>query len=212
MKKTFLIFLITLGSCRFEPDADVVVETRGVASEALYRELGLEGEVDLAAFDRAAEGFRRVAGRRKEILSFIDFTLPSTEKRLWVIDMARRRVLFNTWVAHGRESGELYATSFSNRRGSHKSSLGFYLTAETYIGRNGYSLMIDGLDAGLNDNARGRAVVVHGAWYADPRVIASMGRLGRSFGCPALPPDLARPIIDSIKGGSVLYIHGFVGR
>jgi hypothetical protein len=176
---------------------------------ALYRDLGLEGDLSPEAFDLAAEGyFNRTPGRRRDVLTIIDFTKPSTEPRLWVIDVPGRRVLFHTWVAHGQGSGDNYATRFSNLHGSHQSSLGLYLTGETYNGGNGYSLLLEGLDPGVNDNARSRSVVIHGAPYADPSVIARSGRLGRSWGCPALPPSLTRPIIDSIKEGSVLYIFG----
>ena len=116
-------------------------------------------------------------------------------------------MLYSSVVSHGKNSGGNYATSFSNEYGSYKSSLGFYLTASTYQGRNGYSLILDGLEKGINDRARERAIVVHGAAYADPSVASRGGRLGRSFGCPALPTSVSRPIIDAIKGGSVMYIY-----
>ena len=121
--------------------------------------------------------------------------------------MKAEQVLFATVVSHGKNSGGNYATSFSNEEGSLKSSLGFYLTGETYKGRNGYSLILDGLEKGINDRARQRAIVMHGAAYSNPSVIRANGRLGRSFGCPAVPQALSRPIIDAIKGGSVLYIY-----
>jgi len=124
-----------------------------------------------------------------------------------VFDMKHRRMLYSSVVSHGKNSGGNYATSFSNEYGSYKSSLGFYLTASTYQGRNGYSLILDGLEKGINDRARERAIVVHGAAYADPSVASRGGRLGRSFGCPALPTSVSRPIIDAIKGGSVMYIY-----
>lgn len=159
------------------------------------------------AFEAAMAGFYDVQGRKKDILTLIDFTLPSTARRLWVIDVAARRVLVSSHVAHGRGSGGNYATSFSNESGSHQSSLGFYLTAETYTGGNGYSLRLNGLSA-ENSNARARAIVVHGADYADPALAERQGRLGRSLGCPALPRTVARQIIDLTKEGSVMYIHG----
>ncbi len=130
----------------------------------------------------------------------------STEKRLFVFDMEQKKMLYSSVVSHGKNSGENYATSFSNEVGSYKSSLGFYLTGNTYQGRNGYSLLLDGLEKGINDRARERAIVVHGAAYANPSVCKS-GRLGRSFGCPALPQALTKPIINTIKGGSVLFIY-----
>lgn len=210
MKKTLLSILILLCSCEFMPTLEPASAAENEASEGevLFRELGLAGQTSLAAFERAVEGFYRIADRRREVLTFIDFSKPSTEKRLWVIDMAAGRLLFSSHVAHGQGSGDNYATSFSNESGSHRSSLGFYLTDHTYTGRNGYSLVLDGLEPGVNDNARSRAVVVHGAPYANPEIIASAGRLGRSWGCPALPEDLAEPVIDAIKDGSVLYIYG----
>ncbi|MDR1670979.1 MAG: murein L,D-transpeptidase catalytic domain family protein [Alistipes sp.] len=174
----------------------------------IYVAAGLEGEVSFEAFESAYAGYNSTVGRRRNVLTIIDFTKPSTEQRLWVIDIAGRRVLFHTLVAHGQGSGENYATRFSNRSGSHQSSLGLYLTGATYNGGNGYSMTLDGLEPGVNDNARARSVVVHGAAYVSPSVIASTGRLGRSWGCPALPLDQTRPVIDAIKDGSVLYIHG----
>ena len=211
MKKIILLtILVTLFSCSPGSAVNAAAAGDAIADErAVYDELGLgEAGFPFEAFERALEGYNTVEGRRRDVLTLIDFTKPSTERRMWVIDMAARKVLFNTWVAHGQGSGDNYATHFSNRNGSHQSSLGLYLTGETYIGGNGYSLLLDGLEAGINDHARERAIVVHGAAYANPSVIASAGRLGRSWGCPALPPDITRPIIDTIKEGSVLYIYG----
>ncbi len=180
----------------------------GTTAGALYDRLQLAGAgVSFEAFAEAIDGYNSVEERRREVLTLIDFTMPSTARRLWVIDMATERVLFNTWVAHGQGSGGNYATAFSNRSGSHQSSPGLYVTGATYNGRNGYSMLLDGLQPGVNDNARSRAIVVHGAAYANPSVIASTGRLGRSWGCPALPADVARPVIDAIKEGSILYIY-----
>lgn len=133
--------------------------------------------------------------------------MPSTEKRLWVIDVETGEILFNDFVSHGKNSGELYATSFSNLNSSYKSSLGFYQTAETYTGKHGYSLRLDGLESGINDNARNRAIVIHGAGYANPDFIEKTGRLGRSLGCPALPEDSAKALIDLIKEKSCLFIY-----
>ncbi len=211
MKKMILLSIaVTLLSCTSgTPVHGAVSESALENDAALFHELRLdEAGFPFEAFEKALEGYDGVEGRRRDVLTLIDFTKPSTDRRMWVIDMASRRVLFHTWVAHGQGSGENYATHFSNRSGSHQSSLGLYLTGGTYNGGNGYSLLLDGLEAGVNDNARARSIVVHGAAYANPSVIASAGRLGRSWGCPALPPDLTRPIIDAIKEGSVLYIYG----
>ena len=173
----------------------------------LYNQLGLEGKVSPKVFRTAYQGYRKVTQRQKELLTLIDFTKPSNSTRLYVMDMVKGVMLFESVVAHGKNSGALYATDFSNRSNSHQSSLGFYLTGETYRGSNGYSLRLDGLEKGFNDNARARAIVIHGARYADPVLCRGGQRLGRSFGCPALPESLNRPIIDTIKGGSVLFIY-----
>jgi hypothetical protein len=140
-------------------------------------------------------------------LSLIDYSRPSTEPRLWVFDLDRKTVLFNEWVAHGRNSGDNVATHFSNAPGSLMSSIGAYVTADTYIGHNGYSLRLRGLESGFNDNALERAIVMHGAPYVGTTSIHSQGRLGRSFGCPAVRPDIARQLIDTIRDGSFVFAY-----
>lgn len=177
------------------------------AYASLYRFMQLEGVVNWKAFRQAVAGYYKIDNRKREVLTLIDFSRPSTAKRLFVFDMRERKVLFSSVVSHGKNSGDNYATSFSNEYGSYKSSLGFYLTESTYQGKNGYSLILNGLEKGINDRARERAIVMHGAAYADPSVVSRGGRLGRSFGCPAVPQKLSRPIIDAIKGGSVMYIY-----
>jgi hypothetical protein len=143
----------------------------------------------------------------KEILTIIDYTRPSTERRMWVIDLHSKKVLFNTWVTHGKNSGNLVPSSFSNLPGSLKSSVGVFLTERTYTGHVGYSLRLKGLETGFNDNAYRRAVVVHGAWYADPDVAKKYGQLGKSFGCPAVSDKIAKPLINTIKDNSVVFIY-----
>lgn len=140
-----------------------------------------------------------------ERLAVIDFSLPSTEPRLWVFDTVTPALLYVEHVAHGRNSGDNMARTFSNREGSFQTSLGLYRTAETYIGANGYSLRLDGLEPGLNDRARERAIVMHGAPYVDPAQAKRQGRLGRSYGCPAVRAGIARPMIDTLKGGQLLF-------
>ena len=140
-------------------------------------------------------------------LAVIDYSRPSTQQRLWVFDLQRPRLLYSEYVAHGRNSGENLATRFSNRDGSLQSSLGLFRTAETYDGDNGYSLRMDGLEPGINDRARDRALVMHGAWYVDPLQALKQGRLGRSLGCPALRPQVAHALIDSIKQGQLLFAY-----
>ena len=177
------------------------------AAELLYDEIGLHGKLNFDAFDQAMIGYENLAFKNKDIITVIDFTLPSTEKRMYVIDLKNKKLLYHTIVSHGRNSGEKYATSFSNRHGSYQSSLGFYSTANTYYGGNGYSLVLDGLEKGINDQAKARAVVIHGADYCSQSVINSTGRLGRSYGCPALPREVTKPIINTIKNGSMVYIY-----
>lgn len=134
-------------------------------------------------------------------LAVIDYSLPSTKPRLWVFDLAQRKQLYTELVAHGRNSGENYAQSFSNNDGSYESSLGLFRTLDTYVGRNGYSLRMEGLETGFNDRAEQRAIVMHGAPYVTSKFLRTQGRLGRSLGCPAVRPEIARPLIDTIKGG-----------
>jgi hypothetical protein len=140
-------------------------------------------------------------------LAVIDYSLPSTTRRLWVFDVQAGKLLHHELVAHGRGSGDNYATSFSNQADSHQTSLGLFRTAETYIGGNGYSMRLDGLEPGVNDNARARAIVMHGAWYVDPAMAAKQGRLGRSYGCPALREQVARVVIDELKDHNLLFSY-----
>lgn len=140
-------------------------------------------------------------------LAVIDYSLPSTEQRLWVFDLKKRKLLFHEWVAHGRNSGENLATLFSNRNESYASSLGLYRTQSSYIGQNGYSLRMEGLEPGFNDNAFDRAIVMHGAPYVSPALARTTGRLGRSLGCPAVRPAIAHKLIDSMKEGQLLFSY-----
>lgn len=140
-------------------------------------------------------------------LTVIDYSRPSTEPRLWVLDLQGRRLLYEELVAHGQGSGGNLATKFSNTPESHQTSLGLFVTDTTYVGRNGYSLRLDGLDKGFNDRARDRAIVMHGAPYVDAGVARSLGRLGRSHGCPAVRETIARELIDTVKGGGLLFAY-----
>ena len=140
-------------------------------------------------------------------LTVIDFSKPSTSRRLWVFDLRSRELLFEELVSHGRNSGLNVATSFSNVPESNKSSLGLYRTGEAYIGKHGYSLRLDGLDRGFNDRARERAIVIHGAEYVSEAITKAQGRLGRSLGCPAVRPEISRELIDAVKGGGLLFAY-----
>lgn len=140
-------------------------------------------------------------------LSVIDYSLPSTQQRLWVFDLLDGDLLFEEWVAHGRNTGENLATAFSNIYGSYQSSLGTFLTQESYVGSNGYSLRLQGLEPGFNDLARERAIVIHGAPYVNPDTAVAQGRLGRSLGCPAVRSAVARDLIDTIRDGSLVVAY-----
>ena len=140
-------------------------------------------------------------------LAVIDYSLPSTEQRLWVFDLKRRKLLFHELVAHGRNSGENMATLFSNRNESHATSIGLFRTQQSYLGQNGYSLRMEGLEPGFNDNAFDRAIVIHGAPYVSPVLARANGRIGRSLGCPAVRPAMAHRLIDSMKDGQLLFSY-----
>ena len=140
-------------------------------------------------------------------LTVIDYSLPSVERRLWVFDLSDGSLLFRELVAHGRNTGENMATRFSDLMNSRQSSIGMFVTADTYVGNNGYSLRLDGLERGFNANARERAIVMHGAPYVDAKLAATQGRIGRSWGCPALREAVARPVIDTIRGGGVVFSY-----
>jgi hypothetical protein len=168
-------------------------------------------ELNPAVLELALRAARNARARgveiRSDLLTVIDYTLPSPEPRLWVFDLAQPRLLFKDLVAHGASTGELLSQYFSNRPGSKQTSLGLFLTADTYTGRNGYSLRLLGLEPGVNDRALERAIVIHGADYVSGEFARARGRLGRSWGCPAVSRELARPIIDAIKGGSLVFSY-----
>jgi len=177
---------------------DHVVESTGGPARAAL-------EAAMRAYDRAQQ-----AGTiaNPGLLTLIDYTRPSVDRRLWVIDLRSGEVLFNELVAHGRGSGDNLATAFSNEDNSHMSSVGLFVTRDVYVGHNGYSLRLDGLDRGLNDHAFARAIVIHGAAYVSEVIGKQIGRLGRSWGCPAVRPEIARTLIDTIKGGTAVFAYG----
>jgi|WetSurMetagenome_2_1015567.scaffolds.fasta_scaffold399303_1 hypothetical protein len=144
---------------------------------------------------------------QKPILTVIDYSLPSTEPRLWTFDITNQKLLFHTLVAHGKGNGDNYVTKVSDRPGSLASPVGLYVTADTYFGHRGYSLVIKGLDFGFNDRAESRRIVMHGAWYVNESIAKTQGRIGRSWGCPAVKEELAAPIINTIKGKSALFAY-----
>ncbi len=168
------------------------------------------GLPNLQSFSKALKGFYLLKEKgliHKDILTLIDFSLSSNVKRLWVIDLATNTILYNSLVAHGRNTGDEFAKKFSNSDRSFKSSLGFYATGEIYNGKHGMSLKLDGLEKGVNDNARARGVVMHAANYVSDSFIKNNKRLGRSQGCPAVPEELSKGIINTIKNKSCLFIY-----
>jgi hypothetical protein len=162
------------------------------------------------SFSEALKGFYLLKEKgliQKNIITIVDFSLSSNTKRLWVINLETNTILFNSLVAHGKNTGEEYANSFSNSNNSYKSSLGFYVTGETYKGKHGMSLKLDGLEKGINDHARERGVVMHAANYVSESFIKNNKRLGRSQGCPAIPVESLQEIVNTIKDKSCLFIY-----
>jgi hypothetical protein len=177
----------------------------------LYDSLQLESiGLSRKVFELALHGMEKLKKTKQiqsDILSIADFSKPSIDKRLFVIDLENDQLLFYTWVAHGRNSGTEWANSFSNKPRSKKSSLGFYVTGHPYQGSNGYSLKLIGLEKGFNNNAMQRAIVLHGADYVNTDYISSQGYIGRSQGCPAVTTEISEPLINTIKEGTCLFIY-----
>jgi hypothetical protein len=189
-----------LGSASALADVQLVAQLAQAAPAANPQVLTLATRAaDCARRQGLLDGFRHLA--------VIDYSLPSTQPRLWIFDLARGRLLHQELVAHGRNTGERLAERFSNVEGSKMSSLGLYQATETYYGSNGYSLRLRGLDAGFNDNALSRAIVMHGAPYVSEAIAERLGRIGRSWGCPAVRPEVARTVIDTLKGGALLFAY-----
>jgi len=177
-------------------------------AKTLYRQMKLKNRINYKTFVDAVNGYNRIKKNKSDKIVVVDFTQASTKKRFYVFDLKRRKIIYHTYVSHGINTGSTYARRFSNRVDSRKSSLGFYKTAETYIGKHGYSLRLDGLEKGINDNARRRAIVIHGAKYANSSSINKERGLGRSWGCPALPSGISKNVINLIKNGTVMYVAG----
>jgi hypothetical protein len=173
----------------------------------LYEECSLTDKLEYNIFKQALEGYNSIDLTNKNLLSIIDYSKPSNVRRFFIIDVENHKLLYQTLVAHGKKSGYLNATSFSNKYGSHKSSLGFFRTENSYYGIRGYSLKLEGLEKGINDNARQRGIIIHGANYVDERIANGNGVIGRSWGCPAVSKKISKEIINLLKGGSLLYIY-----
>ena len=199
-----VLVLAGFGACSTAPKPVVVPPTVYSLAEMAP---GLDPTVLTLALHASACAARQGLVPSLAVLTVVDYSRPSTEPRLWIIDLTTQRMLHRELVAHGRGSGELYATAFSNQPGSKQSSLGLFVTAETYVGRHGRSLRLVGLEPGVNDLALDRALVMHGAEYVSDTVCAEHGRLGRSHGCPALRAEIAQTVIDEIEGGTPLFAY-----
>ncbi|MGL4971313.1 MAG: murein L,D-transpeptidase catalytic domain family protein [Cetobacterium sp.] len=173
--------------------------------ENLYNELNLRNKIEFTTFSNAVSGMKKIKGVKEDIITIVDFTKPSVKERFFVIDLKNKKTLFSTYVMHGKNSGESIPKEFSNVVNSFKSSPGFYKTENTYSGEFRYYLRLDGLEKGINDKAKERAIVVHGSQYAKPKPGAK--RLDRSLGCPAIPKEISDKVINKIKDGRLLYIH-----
>lgn len=187
-------------------------ETTFTGESSLYGKLELNKyQLSRQAFAFAIKGLSRLKAQKlvanDSIVTIIDFSLPSTCKRLFILNLRSGELLFNTLVSHGKNSGKVLASHFSNKPNSLQSSLGFYITDDTYFGEHGFSLRLRGIEKGINDNAFDRGIVMHCADYVDPSLINKQGYIGRSWGCPAIPPQLNEQIITTIKNGSCLFIY-----
>ncbi len=196
----------------FEMPAGTSLPNPVPSKVSVYDSLHLEkAGLSKDAYNNAMRGFTSLLAMGKlsndSVISIVDFTLSSSRKRLFVIDIKNYKMLFNTYVAHGRNSGDEYATQFSNDMQSNESSLGFYVTGNTYKGEHGFSLRLQGEENGINDNAYSRSIVMHCAGYVSEKIIQMKGYIGRSLGCPALPQKIYKPVINKIKNGSCLFLY-----
>ncbi|HKS21246.1 MAG TPA: murein L,D-transpeptidase catalytic domain family protein [Thermoanaerobaculia bacterium] len=182
-------------------------QSEGLVKSLLRQAPELRSEVLKMALDAAHNAAKRGLVQRQDLLTVIDYSLPSTQPRLFVFDLVSRKLLFRELVAHGKNSGGNVPSFFSNSSGSLASSIGLFVTADPYIGGNGYSLRLKGLEEGINDMAWDRAIVMHGASYVSQEAIKILGRLGRSWGCPAVRPEVAHKIIDTVRGGTAVFAY-----
>lgn len=219
---TCAVLLLSITIISWKSDSKNKTTTASSSSKALfenyvdelYQSANLQASgLNETVFQKAVTGFINLKADNlispfSSILTIVDFDKPSHEKRMWIVDLVEKQLLINTWVAHGQGSGVDTAYSFSNTDNSHQSSLGFYLTDDVYVGKHGRSLHLDGLDEGFNSLARQREIVIHAADYVSQSNIDQTGRIGRSWGCPAVAPEVAGEVIDAIKGKTVLFING----
>ena len=203
-----ILFTTTLALALAVPNASAATPRLASVMGPLLRQApGLSPKVLGLALTALSNAESRGLVRRDDRLTVIDYSLPSSQPRLFVFDLASKKLLFRELCAHGRNSGDNHTSFFSNDPGSLATSLGLFVTEDTYIGNNGYSLRLRGLEAGFNDMAWDRAIVMHGAAYVSKTAIKMLGRLGRSWGCPAVPKEVAGRIIDTIRGGSAVFAY-----
>ncbi|MCX7117329.1 MAG: murein L,D-transpeptidase catalytic domain family protein [Legionellales bacterium] len=184
------------------PALDVNTQVKHLSSKA--------PELSKKVLKLALTAYQKAKGKgtvKKPVLTVIDYSLPSSKQRMWIFDVTRERLLYNTYVAHGQNSGMTTPNHFSNQPSSKATSLGTFVTKDTYMGSKGISLNLQGLEKGFNDNAYSRRVVMHGAWYVEPDFIRKAGRAGRSWGCPSIAKTIAKPVINTIKGGSIVFAY-----
>lgn len=206
MKKiTKIVSLVFLCNFMSQALADEQISAEPVAKYIAKKAEGLKPKIVKLAIDAFNKAKQNGIGIKKPIITVIDYTMASTKKRLWVIDINEKKVLYTSMVAHGKNSGENYTTAFSNKMGSLQTSVGVFLTENTYVGHCGYTLRLQGLEKGFNDKAKDRLIVFHGAPYVNKQFAAVSGRIGRSWGCPAVEKHLATPIINTIKDGTLIF-------
>ena len=216
MTRKAILFLVVVLIPFYNIFASVPVSEKAKALrtyiENNYASLIFEGpKPDYDLFKKGLIGYLNLKSQNKladnGLLTLIDFRMSSNKKRLWVIDLKKHKVLYHTLVAHGRNTGNEFAKTFSNVPNSNSSSLGFYVTGETYYGKHGLSMRLDGVESGFNNNARRRAIVMHGADYVDKSYTKSYGRIGRSFGCPSIPMSYHKDMIPKLANKSCLFIY-----
>src|ERR1043165_1015386 len=188
-------------------DARAAEQNERLVKSLLRQAPGLRTEVLKLALHAAQTAEEQGLVKRRDLITVIDYSLPSTQPRLFVFDLVARKLLFRELVAHGKNSGGNVPSFFSNSSGSLASSLGLFVTADPYVGGNGYSLRLKGLEEGINDMAWDRAIVMHGAAYVSEEAIKILGRLGRSWGCPAVRPEIAQKLIDTLRGGTAIFAY-----
>lgn len=178
-----------------------------LVSSLLLQAPGLHAQVLKLAINAETCAVQQGLVKRRNLLTVIDYSIASTQPRLFVFDLVAKKLLFRELVAHGKNSGDKETKHFSNDQGSLATSLGLFVTEDTYVGHNGYSLRLKGLEPGFNDSASSRAIVMHGAYYVSQAAIKVLGRLGRSWGCPAVRAEVSQKLINTIRGGSVIFAY-----